>query len=126
MRPQTSAWKAAQEATTMDPNPTPTDAGAGRWEYSEAYAAFYRDRHVHVEEAEVADYLNALEQRLAIIAAHNGGLVQALRKIAYDENTTYLACSDLPYCGGTDDGEHADDCAVGIARAALTALEQAQ
>jgi hypothetical protein len=60
------------------------------------------------------------------IAAHNanGGLVEALIRIAYDEDTVHLACSDLPYCMPNDMGEHSDDCAVAIARAALTALEQ--
>lgn len=49
---------------------------------------------------------------------------EALRKIAYDDDTVYLACSDIPLCQGIGPYGHAEDCAVGIARAALNTTDK--
>ena len=51
------------------------------------------------------------------IEEHVKPLTEALERIAHDGETEWLACSDIPFCSGGDN--HADDCAVGIARAAL-------
>ena len=40
----------------------------------------------------------------------------------YDDETVYVACSDIPLC---PQNPHVDDCAVGIVRAALTATAPA-
>lgn len=57
-----------------------------------------------------------LERKLVQDQARIDALESVLRRIGFDEETSYLACSDLPHCSGYP---HNEDCAVGIAREAL-------
>ena len=54
---------------------------------------------------------------VGIVRDHNASaaLVEALEKIAHDENTSYLACPGPPNC----DKSHYPTCPVQIARVAL-------
>lgn len=58
-----------------------------------------------------------------VLAKRHEGIVEALRKIGYDEELSYLACPGPPNCGGH--GAHYDSCPVAIARAALVAAREA-
>jgi hypothetical protein len=53
--------------------------------------------------------------------AEVAALVEALRRIATEENVVYLGCADVPFC---QSGEHHEDCPVRIARAALEPFER--
>lgn len=77
---------------------------------------------VHVEAS--VEVRVALKARLAALESENARkdariaeLEAALRRIAHDEETSYMACSDVPWCNAE---KHDENCAVGIARAALT------
>ena len=62
------------------------------------------------------------EDMNATLIAAAPDLLAALVKIAFDD----AACADIPLCPGIGPYGHAEDCAVGIARAAIAkALGQA-
>ncbi len=54
-------------------------------------------------------------KQIAALEAKNTRLLEALKRIGYDENVSYLACPGPPNC----DRSHYDSCPVGVARAAL-------
>lgn len=67
------------------------------------------------------DVYDLIQNEIEALTRRNAELTAALETIAHDENVSYMACSDLPACPKGD--KHAEDCAVGIARRALTPTE---
>jgi len=68
-----------------------------------------------------------LRRKLADARDENERLRDALKAITSEEGA-YMACSDLPWCQASGSGpgsHHAENCAVGIALAALTSVKEA-
>lgn len=82
-----------------------------------------RLEHLHILDHSLADQWQAKKEAAEQRAERYR---EALEKLCNDSDVRYMACSDLPYCGGGSGEEHRPDCAVGIARAALAADSASQ
>ena len=93
---------------------------------AELRAAVYQDltRAHPAQRANVMALVSA--QRIVALLDENERLRDALKAITSEEGA-YMACSDLPWCHASANGPgslHAEDCAVGIALAALASVKE--
>jgi len=75
---------------------------------------------------EALAFINTIAKERNKLRAENERLRAALMAIT-SEDGAYMACSDLPWCQASGSGpgsHHAENCAVGIALAALASVKE--
>jgi len=130
----TNLTDAQLTALSIEHYPNPDDPD-GCWSCCEAWVcptaiALAELRQVREQkrysDAGFASTLKRAVDRIGALLDENERLRDALKAITSEEGA-YMACSDLPWCQASGSGpgsHHAEDCAVGIALAALASVKE--